>query len=62
MELPEGEDELRAAILQKEQVRVCMSCGCCSYVCPAHRPLAETNTDAIGWIRTWEKNQKEGGK
>ena len=21
----------------------CMECGCCSYVCPAHRPLVQTN-------------------
>ena len=59
----EREDEAeRAAILQREQVRVCMECGCCSYVCPAHRPLAETNTAAIGWLRGWERKQKEGGK
>ena len=62
MELPEGMDAQRAAILQKEQVNVCMECGCCSYVCPAHRPLAENNTAARGWIRNWEKAQKEGGK
>ena len=60
MEL-EDEDK-KAAILQKEQVRVCMECGCCSYVCPAHRPLAETNNKAIGFIRNWEKAHKEGGK
>ena len=62
MELPEGEDELRAAILQKEQVKVCMQCGCCSYVCPAHRPLAENNNAGIAFLRSWEKAQKEGGK
>ena len=61
MEL-EDEDK-RAAMLQKEQVKVCMECGCCSYVCPAHRPLAETNNAAIGFLRGWEKNHpKEGGK
>ena len=60
MEL-EDEDQ-RAALLQKEQVKVCMECGCCSYVCPAHRPLAETNNKAIGFIRNWEKAHKEGGK
>ena len=60
MEL-EDEDK-KAAILQKEQVKVCMECGCCSYVCPAHRPLAETNNKAIGFIRNWEKAHKEGGK
>ena len=56
------DEEQRAAILKKEQVNVCMECGCCTYVCPAHRPLAENNTAARGWIRAWEKAQKEGGK
>ena len=32
------------------------------YVCPAHLPLAETNTAAMGFLRGWEKNHKEGGK
>ena len=59
MEL-EDEDK-RAALLRKEQVRVCMECGCCSYVCPAHRPLAQTNNEAIGFLRNWEKAHKEGG-
>ncbi|MBQ2724558.1 MAG: electron transport complex subunit RsxC [Clostridia bacterium] len=29
--------------LKKLKVTLCMNCGCCSYACPAHRPLAETN-------------------
>ncbi len=29
--------------LKKLNVHLCMNCGCCSYVCPAHRPLAEIN-------------------
>ena len=39
MELPPEEDELRAAILQREQVRVCMECGCCEYICSSKIPL-----------------------
>ncbi len=31
------------AELQKLKVLLCMNCGCCSYACPAHRPLAEIN-------------------
>ena len=57
----ENEDE-RAALLQKEQVSLCMECGCCSYVCPSHRPLAANNNAAIGFIRSWERAHKEGGK
>lgn len=29
--------------LKKFNVMLCMNCGCCSYVCPASRPLAEKN-------------------
>lgn len=29
--------------LKKLKVMLCMNCGCCSYACPAHRPLAEVN-------------------
>ena len=58
----ELEDEAkRAAILQKEQVSLCMECGCCSFVCPAHRPLAENNSAARRFIRGWEKEHPEGG-
>ena len=40
----------------------CMNCGVCSYVCPAHRPLAENNSAARRFIRSWENARKEGGK
>ena len=29
--------------LKRLKVMLCMNCGCCSYACPAHRPLAEIN-------------------
>jgi len=56
------DEDARGALLQKEQVSLCMECGCCSYVCPAHRPLAENNSAARRFIRTWESAKKEGGK
>ena len=31
-------DELKAL-----KVNLCIECGCCSYVCPAKRPLVVTN-------------------
>ena len=38
------EDEDRKyALLKKEDVAQCMECGCCAFVCPAHRPLVENN-------------------
>ena len=64
----EDEDK-RAAILNREKVQLCMECGCCSYVCPAHRPLAENNSAARSFIRKYNKaaaekaaENKEGGK
>lgn len=56
------DDSKRAEILEKEQVALCMECGCCTFVCPAHRPLAETNSAAKGFIRKYNAAQKEGGK
>lgn len=35
--------EERAAMLVNASVLSCVDCGCCSYVCPSHRPLAENN-------------------
>ncbi len=29
--------------LARLKVNICMECGCCSYVCPANRPLVQTN-------------------
>lgn len=34
-----GRDDL----LDKLKVNICMECGCCSFGCPAHRPLVQTN-------------------
>ena len=56
------DDEERAAILTKEQVSLCMECGSCTFVCPAHRPLAESNHAAKGFIRSYNNARKEGGK
>jgi ferredoxin len=36
----ENVDE-RMAFLDEHSVTLCMSCGCCSFVCPANRPLTE---------------------
>ncbi len=45
------DDNERIALLNKEQVTLCMQCGCCSYVCPAHRPLVQTNVEAIAFVK-----------
>ncbi len=58
------DEDKRAAILNKEKVLLCMECGCCSYVCPAHRPLAENNSAARSFLKKYNKAaaaKKEGG-
>jgi len=41
-----------------------MECGCCSYVCPAKRPLVETNKMSKTLLREYMNAQKakEGAK
>ena len=36
-----------------------MECGCCSYGCPAHRPLVQTNKLAKAQLAAWQKLKKE---
>ena len=42
--------EKDVAALQELKVSLCMNCGCCSYICPAHKPLAESNQLAKGLL------------
>lgn len=44
------------ARLQELHLSLCMLCGCCSYVCPAQRPLAESHRLAKDLVR------RNGGK
>ena len=37
----------KVAALNKANIKLCMECGCCSYVCPAHRPLVQTNREGL---------------
>jgi len=46
--------------LNKLRVDICMECGCCSYICPAHRPLVQTNKLSKALIR--EEKMKEEKK
>ena len=39
------------------KVNLCMECGCCSYGCPAHRPLVQTNKLAKAQAAAWKKAQ-----
>ena len=49
------------ALLEKRKVNLCMECGCCSYVCPARRPLVENNKLAKAALRKYQA-EKDGGK
>ena len=47
------------------KANLCMECGCCSYGCPAHRPLVQTNKLAKAKLAAWKQAQKsmpDGGK
>ena len=48
----------REAALIETGVRQCVDCGCCSYVCPAHRPLLATNQDAKWWLKQYERSKQ----
>ena len=39
-----------------------MECGCCSYICPAKRPLVQTNKLAKVMLRDWQKLQEQKAK
>lgn len=53
--------ELRdAALLQTLNVNLCMECGCCSFICPANRPLVQSNK--LGKVLLREEKAKEANK
>lgn len=52
--LPMG-DEAKLSILTEEKVNLCMECGCCSFVCPAKRPLVENNKLGKAYVRANQK-------
>ena len=49
-----------AQALERFNLADCMECGCCSFVCPANRPLVQTNKLAKAFLR--EQKAKEGNK
>lgn len=54
------DEALREKLLIQTGVRQCVDCGCCSYVCPAHRHLLATNQDAKWWLKDYAR--KGGNK
>ena len=53
-------DKQDVEALDKLGVQACMECGCCSFVCPANRPLVQTNKLAKVLMR--EEKAKEDAK
>lgn len=45
--------------LVRLKVNICMECGCCSFVCPARRPLVQTNKLAKAQAGAYLKAKKE---
>lgn len=45
-------------MLEKLKVNVCMECGCCSYICPAKRPLVQTMKLGKVLLRNYQDNKK----
>ena len=50
--------EERIARLEAERVNICMECGCCSYVCPAHRPLVQNNKICKAELRDYKAHKQ----
>lgn len=48
--------------MKKAGAEICMECGCCSFNCPANRPITQTNKLAKALIREAAIKEKEAGK
>ncbi len=61
--LAQDNEDRRAKLLIDTGVRQCVDCGCCSYVCPAHRHLLQINWDAKSFLKKYAvaQKEKEGG-
>ena len=57
----ENEDKKYAA-LKNYGVGQCIECACCSYVCPAHKPIMHTNNEARRFIKKYEAAHAEEGR
>ena len=48
----------RFARLEELRINLCVECGCCSYVCPASRPLVESNRIAKNFVREYKTHRE----
>lgn len=49
-------------LLEDRKINLCMECGCCSYVCPANRPLVENHKLAKAALRKHKEKMKGAEK
>ena len=49
--------EDKMAQLEEYRVALCMECGCCSFVCPANRPLVQNNKLAKNALREYKAHK-----
>lgn len=49
--LDDGDENRREERLLKADLNTCMECGCCAYVCPAHRHLVAHNREGKKFLR-----------
>ena len=52
-------EDHKAKLLIESGVRQCVDCACCSYVCPANRPLLQINWEAKSFLKQYAAAQKE---
>lgn len=48
--------------IKKAGAEICMECGCCSFNCPANRPITQTNKLAKALLREAAMKEKEASK
>lgn len=53
--LEKAYDKKNVDSLRNLKVNLCINCGCCSYICPAHRNLAQKNQLAKEMLRKMKK-------
>lgn len=60
MNIPELEN--RVAVLNDASIGLCIECGCCSFVCPAKRPLVQNNRLGKADARAFAMAQQQKNK
>ena len=53
------DEDAKAKAIIDTGVRQCVDCACCSFVCPANRPLLQINWEAKAFLKQYTAAQKE---